>query len=142
MIRRPPRSTLFPYTTLFRSGHRPAPPPRLPGTHDPLHRYTARSVACHLRIESLSRVRRDRAVHPGTHDPGRADRRGRLGAPDLLLRAAAGGHRVRLHVRLDGAAAVCRGDAAPDDPRDRGPGSPGHRLRECPDLMADPAGLT
>src|SRR3712207_8736037 len=25
MIRRPPRSTLFPYTTLFRS-HRPAPP--------------------------------------------------------------------------------------------------------------------
>src|SRR6201999_1577858 len=24
MIRRPPRSTLFPYTTLFRSGHRPA----------------------------------------------------------------------------------------------------------------------
>src|SRR3712207_8301358 len=27
MIRRPPRSTLFPYTTLFRS-HRHAPPPR------------------------------------------------------------------------------------------------------------------
>src|SRR6266446_10047470 len=26
MIRRPPRSTLFPYTTLFRSRHRPAPP--------------------------------------------------------------------------------------------------------------------
>src|SRR3712207_8312370 len=25
MIRRPPRSTLFPYTTLFRSGLRPAP---------------------------------------------------------------------------------------------------------------------
>src|SRR3712207_9516938 len=25
MIRRPPRSTLFPYTTLFRSGHRLAP---------------------------------------------------------------------------------------------------------------------
>src|SRR3712207_7036543 len=25
MIRRPPRSTLFPYTTLFRSGRRPAP---------------------------------------------------------------------------------------------------------------------
>src|SRR6266700_5431243 len=28
MIRRPPRSTLFPYTTLFRSGYRS---PRLPG---------------------------------------------------------------------------------------------------------------
>src|SRR5260221_2609859 len=27
MIRRPPRSTLFPYTTLFRSGCRPAPGP-------------------------------------------------------------------------------------------------------------------
>src|SRR5687768_18004240 len=26
MIRRPPRSTLFPYTTLFRSAHRPQPP--------------------------------------------------------------------------------------------------------------------
>src|SRR5215211_9254413 len=26
MIRRPPRSTLFPYTTLFRSRRRPAPP--------------------------------------------------------------------------------------------------------------------
>src|SRR3712207_8582931 len=25
MIRRPPRSTLFPYTTLFRSGHQAAP---------------------------------------------------------------------------------------------------------------------
>src|SRR2546425_8427982 len=28
MIRRPPRSTLFPYTTLFRSGRLPSPPPR------------------------------------------------------------------------------------------------------------------
>src|SRR3712207_8613027 len=27
MIRRPPRSTLFPYTTLFRSARRPAGPP-------------------------------------------------------------------------------------------------------------------
>src|ERR1035438_5370588 len=45
MIRRPPRSTLFPYTTLFRSGlsplrHRrqiPYWPPHLPAaTHDPI----------------------------------------------------------------------------------------------------------
>src|SRR4051812_49786486 len=28
MIRRPPRSTLFPYTTLFRSGSRPPAAPR------------------------------------------------------------------------------------------------------------------
>src|SRR2546430_5466565 len=31
MIRRPPRSTLFPYTTLFRSG---GPEPELPDGHD------------------------------------------------------------------------------------------------------------
>src|SRR5215471_21066754 len=31
MIRRPPRSTLFPYTTLFRSRHGPARRPRSPG---------------------------------------------------------------------------------------------------------------
>src|SRR2546421_1096751 len=30
MIRRPPRSTLFPYTTLFRSPRRGAPPPPTP----------------------------------------------------------------------------------------------------------------
>src|SRR3712207_7997408 len=33
MIRRPPRSTLFPYTTLFRSPHVVVPPP--PGTGAP-----------------------------------------------------------------------------------------------------------
>src|SRR2546426_4577860 len=30
MIRRPPRSTLFPYTTLFRSGYRPSISPQPP----------------------------------------------------------------------------------------------------------------
>src|SRR5438309_7514846 len=30
MLRRPPRSTLFPYTTLFRSHHRRHRPPRQP----------------------------------------------------------------------------------------------------------------
>src|SRR3712207_8617326 len=39
MIRRPPRSTLFPYTTLFRSGDPrgvvpDAPPPRRPARHE------------------------------------------------------------------------------------------------------------
>src|SRR2546425_9164623 len=44
MIRRPPRSTLFPYTTLFRSGCRPDQPSADPGhafeksaTIDPIH---------------------------------------------------------------------------------------------------------
>src|SRR5690348_17818913 len=45
MIRRPPRSTLFPYTTLFRS--RPLPPDlhrvRHRRTHDYVHRHRSRS---------------------------------------------------------------------------------------------------
>src|SRR5690242_20852817 len=36
MIRRPPRSTLFPYTTLFRSSHSPI----LPLTHSPAHPFS------------------------------------------------------------------------------------------------------
>src|SRR3712207_8667485 len=35
MIRRPPRSTLFPYTTLFRSGHAILPDPDLLPLHPP-----------------------------------------------------------------------------------------------------------
>src|SRR6266568_5396851 len=35
MIRRPPRSTLFPYTTLFRSRARPAPRTPAPAAQDP-----------------------------------------------------------------------------------------------------------
>src|SRR3712207_7666343 len=34
MIRRPPRSTLFPYTTLFRSRSGPSPSGRSPGSTD------------------------------------------------------------------------------------------------------------
>src|SRR3989442_3752091 len=37
MIRRPPRSTLFPYTTLFRSGHARLPPPRPSGPRGLVH---------------------------------------------------------------------------------------------------------
>src|SRR5437764_3277692 len=35
MIRRPPRSTLFPYTTLFRSHRRPPPQPALATALEP-----------------------------------------------------------------------------------------------------------
>src|SRR3712207_7044256 len=38
MIRRPPRSTLFPYTTLFRSAHRPVPLGGLAGLAAPAGR--------------------------------------------------------------------------------------------------------
>src|SRR5690348_17891963 len=38
MIRRPPRSTLFPYTTLFRSRRRPAPGAGRPAHRRPDHR--------------------------------------------------------------------------------------------------------
>src|SRR5438093_3064470 len=41
MIRRPPRSTLFPYTTLFRSHRRPASAPS-PGRRPARRRYAAR----------------------------------------------------------------------------------------------------
>src|SRR5258708_27467616 len=41
MIRRPPRSTLFPYTTLFRSPATPAPPWRSP--HCPHLRWRRRT---------------------------------------------------------------------------------------------------
>src|SRR5688572_31728538 len=42
MIRRPPRSTLFPYTTLFRSGCRRDPARPGPGRHG-LHRQVQRA---------------------------------------------------------------------------------------------------
>src|SRR2546428_3742920 len=47
MIRRPPRSTLFPYTTLFRS--------RFSTAFWSISRYTARQLALHNRVP-LSRV--------------------------------------------------------------------------------------
>src|SRR6266699_2406922 len=48
MIRRPPRSTLFPYTTLFRSSGRPAQTrgEQVPG-EDPLHRVVRANVEGH-----------------------------------------------------------------------------------------------
>src|SRR5437016_10978656 len=41
MIRRPPRSTLFPYTTLFRSPPAPNGPPECPGSPVPRSAYGA-----------------------------------------------------------------------------------------------------
>src|SRR2546430_7135617 len=49
MIRRPPRSTLFPYTTLFRSVHRPSSPPGRPPHRGHLHRGLGSARALALR---------------------------------------------------------------------------------------------
>src|SRR2546430_12617612 len=83
MIRRPPRSTLFPYTTLFRSPRTEEPrEPELPtdGGAPPRH----------------SRTERDRrgTCSPGGHGPGRA----REAAAD---RASRGPERDRKSTRLN-----------------------------------------
>src|SRR2546430_12082223 len=64
MIRRPPRSTLFPYTTLFRSASDPAPVP-LPGDglrqlpvrlHDPADARSRRSEEHTSELQSQSNL--------------------------------------------------------------------------------------
>src|SRR5215208_7920514 len=53
MIRRPPRSTLFPYTTLFRSRWRPRRPRRTPGGRTglgPRDRKSTRLNSSHVAI--------------------------------------------------------------------------------------------
>src|SRR5256885_3959528 len=47
MIRRPPRSTLFPYTTLFRSRRLREPPPRRPAHPPTRRRSRGRAPAAH-----------------------------------------------------------------------------------------------
>src|SRR3989475_5127699 len=78
MIRRPPRSTLFPYTTLFRSQHGRAADRRR-GRRYPLHSHTDRSAA------------RRRGDH-------RSRRHGRR-APERRRRARAGAGDRRAHER-------------------------------------------
>src|SRR2546422_3099126 len=54
MIRRPPRSTLFPYTTLFRSRLVRVVPPCLPmEIHGRILRIVGRAVRAALRFEAL-----------------------------------------------------------------------------------------
>src|SRR3989449_4341502 len=61
MIRRPPRSTLFPYTTLFRSlltlvGLRPAPPPLTMGWCLDCHRRQNATAGAHRSEEHTSEL--------------------------------------------------------------------------------------
>src|SRR5260370_21173028 len=64
MIRRPPRSTLFPYTTLFRSTG-PGTPPGADG----IERFPAERVHA-VRCELVS-DQRMQALYPPGHAPGR-----------------------------------------------------------------------
>src|SRR3712207_7683309 len=65
MIRRPPRSTLFPYTTLFRSARGRAVPPRGPVV-------SGRDTRAELRVQPLAAHaavrRRDRGRHGRARD--------------------------------------------------------------------------
>src|SRR3712207_8656192 len=70
MIRRPPRSTLFPYTTLFRSRLPPAVRARQPAA--PLRRVPAQGAPARVRLRDAGAVRA-----PALHARGRAAR-----APD------------------------------------------------------------
>src|SRR5258705_6020357 len=62
MIRRPPRSTLFPYTTLFRSNIGPYTTPSAESVR-PSARYPDLDLDCHTRLHGGG-VRMDRARPP------------------------------------------------------------------------------
>src|SRR5256885_6888494 len=62
MIRRPPRSTLFPYTTLFRSGAKMKYKPNLLSKSVPRIALDQRSREARLRIERIERLLVPRAA--------------------------------------------------------------------------------
>src|SRR3989441_6894573 len=95
MIRRPPRSTLFPYTTLFRSQH-------LPGRGDRVQRNRPRALARLsagfgplLRRTPLQRAAGARDVVGPDHPPD-------WGARPAARRAAAKLRRIRLGLAAAG----------------------------------------
>src|SRR3712207_7826639 len=84
MIRRPPRSTLFPYTTLFRSA-------RVVTQHA-----IAVGEGAHLRVPHL-----ERRAHGGREDNGRRILRPREVVKQLGAIGANGGHQDRKSTRLN-----------------------------------------
>src|SRR3712207_7082204 len=69
MIRRPPRSTLFPYTTLFRST--PEPAGRTTALGKPPNAYGPRHAEAHRPVHAAARRRRLRRALPvGAHAAG------------------------------------------------------------------------
>src|SRR3989441_11178141 len=71
MIRRPPRSTLFPYTTLFRSLLRPRP--RREAGPLPQVPHLAGPEAQRHPPEALPDRHQDQRGDPGSQEPGRTD---------------------------------------------------------------------
>src|SRR6202521_6097313 len=83
MIRRPPRSTLFPYTTLFRSNDAATLPGMLGITSIAYARHPARSeehtselqspqnLVCRLLLEKKTNAGSGRSAAPGEQPPGR-----------------------------------------------------------------------
>src|SRR2546426_11391164 len=128
MIRRPPRSTLFPYTTLFRSRPGPAAPTHWSGTRDGGRAWTWRR-GCGAPPSGIAR--RDGCEHVTVHA-----RRHR----HLALRRRRDRGPARVHRRRprrggfpDGGAAAPRGPRAPRLPGPGGgPGGP-LSLRLVPD---------
>src|SRR2546430_17212665 len=101
MIRRPPRSTLFPYTTLFRS--------TLPfddAPHRSGHDAEGRPPPCPRPRVSVAGLARDEPGRPAvSHDPHGAGARAPAAAPHTARRAGGGSvardQAVRAAVRVD-----------------------------------------
>src|SRR3712207_8830101 len=87
MIRRPPRSTLFPYTTLFRSSpvRRVLGADQLPGLVDPVHQVTTLVRQQH---PDLMLAPREPSVHRGPElvQPGAGARRSEEHTSELQSR--------------------------------------------------------
>src|SRR3989454_3216695 len=85
MIRRPPRSTLFPYTTLFRSrAALPGGPARGLEVHEPA--VDAPMLFEHGDALGFGRVRGDDGAHAQVRDHGAQDRKStRLNSSHLVI---------------------------------------------------------
>src|SRR5256885_5113920 len=101
MIRRPPRSTLFPYTTLFRSARAccstsSPPPPRPPSPAWRSEEHTSElqspcNLVCRLLLEKKNTILRP--LHPRPHHPMTRSSFRTLEEPHALLAA------VHRHIR-------------------------------------------
>src|SRR6266481_7707894 len=72
MIRRPPRSTLFPYTTLFRSGPRHTKTPTEPGTAEVEAPVVARSEEHTSELQSQFQLVCRLLLEKKKHEPNRS----------------------------------------------------------------------